>query len=270
MRSSHSTLYRSIACGATIAALSLASSPAAHAASPVAKAQCPNLDVALTESNVDAIRGGILCLTNAERALHDLSPLRENAKLRKAALAHSSDMVRRSYFAHTAPSGATFVDRIVRAGYTQRNDGWSLGENLAWGTGELGTARAIHEAWMRSSGHRATILKPRLSRARHRHPPRRSKGRRRRRHVHERLRRETVITELKPWHRLDVCCRPALARTHITMTGVLDTEAVAAIDGAIRTAENSAHALTLDLTRISTVTPSALDDLLTRGGHRHF
>ena len=43
---------------------------------------------------------------------------------------------------------------------TQRNDGWSLGENLAWGSGELGTARGIHEAWMRSNGHRANILNP--------------------------------------------------------------------------------------------------------------
>lgn len=33
-------------------------------------------------------------------------------------------------------------------------------QDLAWGTGNVGTARAIHEAWMRSSGHRAHILKP--------------------------------------------------------------------------------------------------------------
>ncbi|MDA0169477.1 CAP domain-containing protein [Solirubrobacter taibaiensis] len=159
MRSSHPTLLRrSFVCGATIAALSLTGSTSAHAA--VTKDQCTGVDIAVTDSNVDEIRGGVLCLTNAERALKDLKPLRENAKLRKAALSHSSDMVRRSFFSHTAPSGSTFVDRIVRSGYTQRNDGWSLGENLAWGTGELGTARGIHEAWMDSSGHRANILKP--------------------------------------------------------------------------------------------------------------
>ncbi|MDA0178761.1 CAP domain-containing protein [Solirubrobacter phytolaccae] len=159
MRSSHSTLVRgSLSCGAVLATLGF-TVPSASAAAPVAKAQCPSIDVALTATNADAIRGGVLCLTNAERRLHDLTPLRENPKLRKAALGHSSDMVRRSYFSHTAPSGTTFVDRIVRAGYTERNDGWSLGENLAWGTGDLGTARGVHEAWMRSSGHRANILK---------------------------------------------------------------------------------------------------------------
>jgi len=159
MRSSHSTLLRrSFVCGALITTLSLTGSASAGAATT--KDQCPSVDVALTGTNVDEIRGSILCLTNAERAQHDLKPLRENAKLRKAALAHSSDMVSRSFFSHTAPGGSTFVDRIVRSGYTQRNDGWSLGENLAWGTGELGTARGIHEAWMRSSGHRANILKP--------------------------------------------------------------------------------------------------------------
>lgn len=156
MRSSHSTLRRvSLSC---VAVLSFAV-PSAHAATPVTKAQCPSADVALAATNADAIRGGILCLTNAERRLHRLTPLRENLKLRKAALGHASDMVRRSYFSHTAPSGASFVDRIVRSGYTARGESWSLGENLAWGTGDLGTARAVHEAWMRSSGHRANILK---------------------------------------------------------------------------------------------------------------
>ncbi|MBE2320556.1 CAP domain-containing protein [Solirubrobacter sp. CPCC 204708] len=159
MRSSHSTLLRrSFVCGALITTLSLTGGRSADAA--VTKDQCPNVDIALTASNVDEIRGGILCLTNAEREQRALKPLREHAKLRKAALSHSSDMVRRSFFSHTTPSGTSFVDRIVRAGYTQRNDGWSLGENLAWGTGELGTARGVHEAWMHSSGHRANILKP--------------------------------------------------------------------------------------------------------------
>jgi uncharacterized protein YkwD len=148
-----------LACAVTVAALSLTGATA-HAATPATGAQCPSQDVALTATNTDAIRDSLLCLTNAERMLKDLTPLRENAKLRKAALAHSSDMVRRGYFSHTAPSGATFVDRIVRSTYTLRNDAWALGENLAWGTGGLGTARGVHDAWMRSSGHRTTILRP--------------------------------------------------------------------------------------------------------------
>ncbi len=36
----------------------------------------------------------------------------------------------------------------------------ALGENIAWGTGRLGTARSIFAAWIRSRGHRANILGP--------------------------------------------------------------------------------------------------------------
>jgi uncharacterized protein YkwD len=36
----------------------------------------------------------------------------------------------------------------------------SAGENIAWGTGELGTVRSIFRAWMRSPGHRENILGP--------------------------------------------------------------------------------------------------------------
>lgn len=161
MRSSLSTLlHRSLACGATITAVSLTGSVAAHAGVPAAQTRCTDLDVSPTARNIDAIRASILCLTNAERTQRHLQPVRENTTLRTAAARHSADMVRLSYFAHTAPSGETFVDRILRAGYTRRTDAWALGENLAWGTGDLGTPRGIHAAWMRSSGHRATILKP--------------------------------------------------------------------------------------------------------------
>ena len=38
----------------------------------------------------------------------------------------------------TARDGDTFVDRIIGAGYARRNGGWTLGGNLAWGTGDFG------------------------------------------------------------------------------------------------------------------------------------
>ena len=148
----------SLAAGVLVAAYTFAAP--ASAAARTAATDCPALDVAPAVDNTDDIRAGILCLTNAERAQHRLKPLRENARLRRAARVHSADMIRDGYFAHTTPDGDTFVDRIVGAGYARRNDGWSLGENLAWGTGNRGTARGIHEAWMRSSGHRSVILKP--------------------------------------------------------------------------------------------------------------
>jgi uncharacterized protein YkwD len=151
---------RTIVCGALIGgALAFAGGTSAQAADATAVADCPNLDVALTTANAVEIRQSVLCLINAERSQRGLRQLRENAKLRSAASRHASDMVRGGFFAHTAPDGDTFVDRIVHAGYAKRTAGWSLGENLAWGTGDVGTPRGVHDAWMRSSGHRANILK---------------------------------------------------------------------------------------------------------------
>jgi uncharacterized protein YkwD len=148
---------RAFACGALLATFGLIGATSAHAAT---RTDCPDADTALTAANTSDVRAAVLCLINGDRTQRNLTPLRENAKLRSAAVAHSSDMVRNGYFAHTAPNGDTFVDRILDARYTTRNQDWSLGENLAWGTGSLGTARGVQSAWMRSSGHRANILKP--------------------------------------------------------------------------------------------------------------
>ena len=51
------------------------------------------------------------------------------------------------------------VDRILKADYVGDGEGWMLGENLAWGTGSLGTPRGAMKAWMKSPGHKANILK---------------------------------------------------------------------------------------------------------------
>ena len=66
-------------------------------------------------------------------------------------------MVERGYFAHESPSRVSFVRRIEQTGYT-RNASWTLGENLAWGSGRLATPVEVVKAWMASSGHRANIL----------------------------------------------------------------------------------------------------------------
>jgi uncharacterized protein YkwD len=112
-----------------------------------------------TADNVDVIRAAVLCLHNQIRAQHNLPLLRDNVKLRKAAVGHSVDMVDEGYFDHTTPSGDTFVDRILGAKYAKQTDGWTLGENLAWGTGDLSTPAGVMQAWMNSAGHKANILK---------------------------------------------------------------------------------------------------------------
>ena len=71
-------------------------------------------------------------------------------------------MNRRNYFDHTSRGGSSFVDRIKRAGYLRGARSWSVGENLAWGSGSHATARSIVRAWMNSPGHRANILNGRF------------------------------------------------------------------------------------------------------------
>jgi uncharacterized protein YkwD len=68
-------------------------------------------------------------------------------------------MVAAGYFDHTTPGGVSFVDRILAAHYVKASDGWTLGENLAWGTGDLSSPAGIMDAWMKSPDHKANILK---------------------------------------------------------------------------------------------------------------
>ncbi|WP_313954633.1 CAP domain-containing protein [Frankia sp. EI5c] len=89
--------------------------------------------------------------TNAERAAVGCPPLAIDARLSAAAQAHSEDMARRNYFAHTAPDGESPFDRIAAAGY-----GYSVAaENIAAGQR---TPAAVVAAWMASPGHRANIV----------------------------------------------------------------------------------------------------------------
>jgi uncharacterized protein YkwD len=112
-----------------------------------------------TADNVELVRAAVLCLHNQIRQQHNLPLLKENLRLRKSASGHSADMVDEGYFDHTTPGGVDFVDRIVGAGYTRRNGAWMLGENIAWGTGDLSSPAALMQAWMNSPDHKSNILK---------------------------------------------------------------------------------------------------------------
>jgi uncharacterized protein YkwD len=119
---------------------------------------CPGAELVPDAGNVAEVRAAVLCLHNRERGERGLPPLREHAKLRQAAIGHAEDMVAGGYFSHDAPGGEDMVDRVLRTGYG-RGEGWSLGENIAYGTGPLATAAQVHRAWMRSPGHRSNILR---------------------------------------------------------------------------------------------------------------
>ena len=144
---------------ATAAAAAEAKRPTTAPLHAIATQACANADLEPSPGNLKRVRRAILCLHNKVRAQHDLPPLRQSARLRRAATGHSKDMVAAGYFEHTSPDGTTMVERILASDYVRRDQGWMLGENLAWGTGSLGTPRGAMKAWMNSPGHRANVLK---------------------------------------------------------------------------------------------------------------
>jgi uncharacterized protein YkwD len=93
----------------------------------------------------------VVTRTNAERARHGLRPLTVEARLARAAQAHSVDMVRRAFFAHENPDGKQVWDRAVAAGYPYRK----VAENIAAGQR---TPEEVVLGWLNSPGHRANIL----------------------------------------------------------------------------------------------------------------
>ena len=123
-----------------------------------AGAACANPGLAPAAATLPAVAEATLCLLNGERADRGLAPLAPNAKLAAAATAYSQDLVDGSYFSHTGRDGSDVLDRIDRTGYIPRGAAWTLGENLAWGTGALATPGSMVQAWMNSPGHRENIL----------------------------------------------------------------------------------------------------------------
>ena len=92
-------------------------------------------------------------LTNLERGFSNVTPLKENALLTKAAQAKARDMATKSYFAHVSPEGKQPWNWLSEVGYRYG----AAGENLAVRFNE---SKDVVEAWMASPSHRANIIKP--------------------------------------------------------------------------------------------------------------
>lgn len=132
----------------------------AHKTRPATAAdECPNANLTPKPGDIESVVAATLCLVNDERLRFGESALIEDPRLAGAAVGHSRDMDAHDYFSHTSPSGQTLLMRIQASGFIPNaNVGYTLGENIAWGTLWLGTPRAIVRAWMESPGHRANIL----------------------------------------------------------------------------------------------------------------
>ena len=147
-----------IATSAVLASLAAVLMAPTVAAARPAPHRCAGADALPTAGNATAARASVLCLLNRERRAHGLRSLRSDGRLRTAAERHSAHMARAHFFDHTTPAGTSMTDRIRSAGYTRNARSWSIGENIAWGTGALASPRAIVDSWMHSAGHRANIL----------------------------------------------------------------------------------------------------------------
>jgi uncharacterized protein YkwD len=141
---------------AVLACLALALPASASAAA----AACPDAALTPTAANVAQMKAATLCLLNVERSTRGRAPLTSDGQLGKAAQAYSAKMIRLRFFDHVCPQGTTPTSR-VRGGTSYlrgRTRSWSVGENIAWGSGELATPEAIVRSWMHSAGHRRNIL----------------------------------------------------------------------------------------------------------------
>jgi uncharacterized protein YkwD len=131
---------------------------AAKARAKVASERCESADALPGQVSVTDAREAVLCLMNAERTARGLKRLRAQPDLAEAAGRLARQMVRDRFFDHTSPGGSTMVSRIKATSYLRDAVRWTVGENLAWGTGTKATPRATVDAWMHSADHRANLL----------------------------------------------------------------------------------------------------------------
>ena len=140
---------------ATTAAVALALAVPAGASASA----CADTELLPTAETLPRVAASTLCLLNEQRAAAGLGPVAENAALTRASRDYSQLMVDLKFFAHESPDGTDVVDRVTSAGYLRANeDGWVVGENLAWAQGYLASPRNVVQAWMDSPGHRHNIL----------------------------------------------------------------------------------------------------------------
>jgi len=95
------------------------------------------------------------CLVNFARQVRHLPPYASSGALNRVAAHKSADILRCGEFSHEA-CGRPFTYWIEHLGYPA----CAAGENIAWGSGRLGTPRSIFSSWMRSPRHRENILGP--------------------------------------------------------------------------------------------------------------
>jgi uncharacterized protein YkwD len=92
----------------------------------------------------------VWALVNRDRVARGLAALAWDPDSHRFARAHAAEMARFRYVGHHGPDGAGYAARVAAAPFRSRSSRENVGH--AWGPGE------VHEAFLRSAGHRANIL----------------------------------------------------------------------------------------------------------------
>jgi uncharacterized protein YkwD len=108
-------------------------------------------------SPVPAQEATIVCMHNWARAQQGLGPLHVSKQLRASSRDKAKDIKRCRQFSHEACGRNAFY-WFHRVGFMRGRYG--AGENLAFGSGPLGTVRDTMSAWLNSDVHRSVLLTP--------------------------------------------------------------------------------------------------------------
>lgn len=106
---------------------------------------------------LSALETGLLAQVNRVRRSRGLRALKISRGLSAAAGYHSRQMVQHGFFEHESRGGGSFWKRVERFYGSGGFRSWEVGENLAYGSPDLGAAATVR-MWMNSPGHRENLL----------------------------------------------------------------------------------------------------------------
>jgi hypothetical protein len=110
------------------------------------------------EAPISAQEGAMRCMIDFAREQMGVARVDDAVDLDRSAREKSDDILRCDSFSHNA-CGHEFTYWMQRVGYIPARC-WRVGENIAWGVHEYGSARSIFRAWIYSPEHRENILGP--------------------------------------------------------------------------------------------------------------
>jgi uncharacterized protein YkwD len=119
------------------------------------EASCPGQSDVGTSPEVQELT--MLCMHNYARAASGLAPLLLIKQLRISSGRKAKDMKGCDVFSHEACGRSAFY-WLRKVGFMRGTYG--VGENLAFGTGGMGSAHSIMSDWLNSDEHRTILLTP--------------------------------------------------------------------------------------------------------------